>query len=84
MVEREVKMTEVNKKYNTDDVVWYYPFPEERIPLRNTRYKAIVLDAIDDHHYYDYNIYITEEGYPNKRKKVRAINLVEYKGNDVG
>ena len=74
-------MPEVNKLFNTDDVVWYYPFPRERLPLRNTRYKAIVLDVIDDHHYYDYNIYITEEGYPNKRKKVRAINLVQYTGS---
>ena len=74
-------MPEVNKLFNTDDVVWYYPFPSERLPLRNTRYKAIVLDVIDDHHYYDYNIYITEEGYPNKRKKVRAINLVQYTGS---
>jgi len=80
VVEREVKMTEVNKKYNTDDVVWYYPFPGERVPLRNTRYKAIVLDAID-HLYYDYIIYITEEGHPNRRKKVRAINTVEYTGS---
>ena len=80
MVEREVKMTEVNKKYNTDDVVWYYPFPGERVPLRDTRYKAVVLDAIDDL-YYDYIIYITEEGHPNKRKKVRAINLVEHTGS---
>jgi len=77
-------MPEVNKLFNTDDVVWYYPFPRERLPLRNTRYKAIVLDVIDDHHYYDYNIYIIEEGHPNRRKKVRAICLVEYKGNDVG
>ena len=76
-------MPEDNKKYNTDDVVWYYPFPREKTPLRNTRYKAIVLDAIE-HHYYDYSIYIIEEGHPNKRKKVRAINLVVYDGNDVG
>ena len=40
-------MPEDNKKYNTDDVVWYYPFPGERVPLRNTRYKAVVLDAIE-------------------------------------
>ena len=71
----------IKNKFNTDDVVWYYPFPSERVPLRNTRYKAIVLDAIEDHHYYDYNIYIIEEGHPNKRKKVRAINIVEYTGS---
>tara|TARA_R100001082_G_C4294476_1_gene129644 strand:+ start:304 stop:534 length:231 start_codon:yes stop_codon:yes gene_type:complete len=76
-------MREDNKKYNTDDVVWYYPFPREKTPLRNTRYKAIVLDAIE-HHYYDYSIYIIEEGHPNRRKKARAINLVVYDGNDVG
>jgi len=76
------KMSEnIKNKYSTDDVVWYYPFPRERVPLRNTRYKAIVLDAIEDHHYYDYNIYIIEEGHPNKRKKVRAINIVEYTGS---
>ena len=46
------KMSEnIKNKYSTDDVVWYYPFPRERVPLRNTRYKAIVLDVIDDHHY---------------------------------
>ena len=71
----------IKNKYSTDDVVWYYPFPSERVPLRNTRYKAIVLDVIEDHHYYDYNIYIIEEGHPNKRKKVRAINIVEYTGS---
>ncbi len=76
-------MPEDSKKYNTDEIVWYYPFPREKTPLRNTRYKAIVLDAIE-HHYYDYNIYIIEEGHPNKRKKARAINLVEYDGKDVG
>ena len=70
----------IKNKYNPDDAVWYYPFPRERIPLRNTRYKAIVLDAIDDL-YYDYIIYITEEGHPNRRKKVRAINIVEYTGS---
>ena len=76
------KMSEsIKNKYNSDDVVWYYPFPRERVPLRNTWYKAVVLDVIEDHHYYDYNIYIIEEGHPNKRKKVRAINIVEYTGS---
>ena len=79
------KMSEsIKNKYNSDDVVWYYPYPREREPLRNTRYKAVVLDVIEDHHYYDYNIYIIEEGHPNKRKKVRAINIVEYTGSAVG
>ena len=69
-------MPEAIKKYNSDDLVWYYPFPKETGPLRNTKYKAVVLDKIDDL-YYDYNIYITEEGHPNPRKKVRALNLIE-------
>ena len=76
-------MTEVNKKYNSHDIVWYHPFPGERTPLRDTRYKAVVLETIDDL-YYDYIIHILEEHHPNKRKKVRAICLVEYNGNDVG
>ena len=83
MVERETKMTEVTKKYKSHDIVWYHPFPGERTPLRDTRYKAVVLETIDDL-YYDYIIHILEESHPNKRKKVRAINLVEYNGNDVG
>ena len=76
-------MTEVNKKYKSHDIVWYHPFPGERTPLRDTRYKAVVLETIDDL-YYDYIIHILEESHPNKRKKVRAICLVEYNGNDVG
>ena len=79
------KMSEsIKNKFISDDVVWYFPFPRERSPLRDTKYKAVVLDTIEDHHYYDYNIYITEEGHPNPRKKVRAICLVEYTGSAVG
>ena len=76
-------MTEVTKKYKSHDIVWYHPFPGERTPLRDTRYKAVVLETIDDL-YYDYIIHVLDESHPNKRKKVRAINLVEYNGNDVG
>jgi len=78
------KMSEsIKNKYNSDDVVWYYPFPRERVPLRNTRYKAVVLNAIEDDYYYDYVIYIIEEAHPNRRKKVRVKNLVVYRGNEV-
>ncbi len=73
----------IKNKYATDDVVWYYPFPSERSPLRDTKYKAIVLDEIENDYYYDYTIYIIEEGHPNRRKKVRAKNLMVYRGNAV-
>ena len=76
-------MTEVTKKYKSHDIVWYHPFPGERTPLRDTRYKAVVLETIDDL-FYDYIIHVLDESHPNKRKKVRAICLVEYNGNDVG
>ena len=67
-------------KFYPDDIIWYYPFPKDSIQLlRDTRYKAVVLDAIDDL-YYDYSIYIIEEGHPNPRKKARVINMVEYNG----
>ena len=74
-------MTEsIKNKFYPDDIIWYYPFPKESKPLlRDTRYKAVVLDAIDDL-YYDYNIYILEDCHPNPRKKARLINMVEYKG----
>jgi hypothetical protein len=39
-------MTEVNKKYNTDDVVWYYPFPGERVPLRIILYTLQKKDTL--------------------------------------
>ena len=70
----------IKNKFYPDDIIWYYPFPKESKPLlRDTRYKAVVLDVIDDL-YYDYNIYILEDCHPNPRKKARLINMVEYKG----
>ncbi len=78
-------MSEVIKdKYSKDDIVWYYPFPNDTSQsLKNTRYKAVVLNAIEDDYYYDYVIYIIEEAHPNRRKKVRVKNLVVYRGNEV-
>ena len=76
-------MPEVNKIFNTDDVVWYYPFPRERLPLRNTRYKAIVLDAIEDHHFIHdtSNSVIRFKFHPDRKFFRNKNNLVLFSAN---
>ena len=58
-------------KYKIDEWVYYCPLPDIEL-FKDERFRSVILDILDDDHYYDYKIYVDEK---QKIKKVREHQL---------